>query len=330
MTTTPAGKGPTPQIPAGPLPATTRSAVPTVVSPTGARPTASSGSDSLPAASGIQTASFPVTANQRDVTATGGIAREPVGATAASQAANQGTNPKESQAPVPAVPLTVNRVAAPADPAPATAAKPLPPKAEASAATEPALAAKTRRSEPALPAPASPDQIVNTGAVPLQENRSETTAPTPAADKTPVEAEIADPPALVQQIGERVAAAAPTGRQEITVQLEPETLGRLRLKLEMVEGVIRARILVENRTVQTILESRLPELRSALASQGIDCAPTEVLLMAEGRSAFRQPARQSYPRQRGRASQTEVRSEALSAAGDLTRYERGSTLNTMA
>lgn len=56
---------------------------------------------------------------------------------------------------------------------------------------------------------------------------------------------------------------------ELQVQLKPESLGRVDLKVSMENGVLSARILVDNPGVKAALEANLPQLKQSLADQGI-------------------------------------------------------------
>lgn len=56
---------------------------------------------------------------------------------------------------------------------------------------------------------------------------------------------------------------------ELQVQLKPESLGRVDLKVSMENGVLTGRILVDNPAVKAALEASLPQLRQNLADQGI-------------------------------------------------------------
>lgn len=56
---------------------------------------------------------------------------------------------------------------------------------------------------------------------------------------------------------------------ELQVQLKPESLGRVDLKVSMENGALSARILVDNPGVKAALEANLPQLKQSLADQGI-------------------------------------------------------------
>ncbi len=57
---------------------------------------------------------------------------------------------------------------------------------------------------------------------------------------------------------------------ELTMKLEPEHLGMLRVKMSVDKNnVMHARIQVESHEARTMIESNLPRLRESLAEQGI-------------------------------------------------------------
>jgi hypothetical protein len=53
------------------------------------------------------------------------------------------------------------------------------------------------------------------------------------------------------------------------LQLVPEHLGRLQVRVSIDEGVVTARLVVENPEVKALVEQRLPELSRALQDQGL-------------------------------------------------------------
>jgi flagellar hook-length control protein FliK len=53
------------------------------------------------------------------------------------------------------------------------------------------------------------------------------------------------------------------------LRLEPESLGDLALRVRVEDGKMQARIEVSQPAVKAVIEGNLPQLRQALASQGI-------------------------------------------------------------
>lgn len=67
-------------------------------------------------------------------------------------------------------------------------------------------------------------------------------------------------------------------KQEIELQLKPEYLGKLAIRLTLENGAMTAKFVVESYQVSKMLEQNLPQLRQTLADQGIrfDQAQVEV------------------------------------------------------
>jgi flagellar hook-length control protein FliK len=71
---------------------------------------------------------------------------------------------------------------------------------------------------------------------------------------------------FVQQFKGEFSAA----KNEMNIELKPESLGKIEVRLNLNEGKIDARMLVENKLVQTQLESSMKEIKSDLIKQGIN------------------------------------------------------------
>jgi hypothetical protein len=79
-------------------------------------------------------------------------------------------------------------------------------------------------------------------------------------------------PRMVQQISTLVDGE----RSEVRIQLKPDHLGDLSIKLSVERGVMVAEFVVENETVREILNSNLPQLHTALQEQGANVAEMTV------------------------------------------------------
>lgn len=71
-------------------------------------------------------------------------------------------------------------------------------------------------------------------------------------------------PKLVQNIQSVVQGE----RTEVRIQLKPDHLGELKIKLSLEQGIMKAEFVVENETVREVLASNLPQLHTALQDQG--------------------------------------------------------------
>jgi len=66
-----------------------------------------------------------------------------------------------------------------------------------------------------------------------------------------------------------LASAGSQGRHQVTMQLDPPELGQLRLVIRMQQQNMSLRVEAQTQSVVKLLESRLGDLREALATQGI-------------------------------------------------------------
>jgi flagellar hook-length control protein FliK len=89
---------------------------------------------------------------------------------------------------------------------------------------------------------------------------------------------------------------------EISIQLSPEHLGKVRVSLEMKEDGMSARIAVENDSVRKQVESNLASLKDALKDQGIQLQGLEVSVDQRHGSLFNPDGSnaESFFRQQGR------------------------------
>lgn len=58
-------------------------------------------------------------------------------------------------------------------------------------------------------------------------------------------------------------------RSRIEIQLKPENLGKVSLKLEMVDGMLNGKIAVQNPRVQQVIQENLAQLKETLEQQGL-------------------------------------------------------------
>ncbi len=83
------------------------------------------------------------------------------------------------------------------------------------------------------------------------------------------------------------------GKGEIKLILKPESLGRVRIRINIQDNSIEGKILVENSTVRELFEGNLEHLKNALRSEGFDTAALEVAV--GGEKSGRDPAKEEFP-----------------------------------
>ncbi len=79
-----------------------------------------------------------------------------------------------------------------------------------------------------------------------------------------------NPENIFKQINEQVKLANRPGKKEMEIKLEPDFLGKIKIKLEVEGGKLNARFLVENNFVKHHLENNLNTLKVNLVKQGFN------------------------------------------------------------
>lgn len=94
---------------------------------------------------------------------------------------------------------------------------------------------------------------------------------------------------LMPQVVRGLATLVSGGMSEMRLQLMPEDLGEIEVRVRTSEGVVRGEMLVQNPEVKQLLDQHLDRLRNALHQQGLDLRDFDIGLAPEGR--FGQPDR---------------------------------------
>jgi flagellar hook-length control protein FliK len=81
---------------------------------------------------------------------------------------------------------------------------------------------------------------------------------------------------LMNQISERFNLALKNGVHEARIQLRPESLGEVQLKIQVDGDVVTAKIQVESQQVRQIVESNLQQLKNALAEHNLQAGNFDV------------------------------------------------------
>jgi hypothetical protein len=92
-------------------------------------------------------------------------------------------------------------------------------------------------------------------------------------------------------------------RSEVRIQLKPEHLGELKIRLSMERGIMMAEFVVQDQTVREVIASQLPQLQTALQEHGTQMADVSVSIGLghkgtddEGQPKSRQPGQHSHGR----------------------------------
>jgi flagellar hook-length control protein FliK len=81
---------------------------------------------------------------------------------------------------------------------------------------------------------------------------------------------------VLNQVSENLNAAIKSGITEVRIQLRPETLGEVQLKIRVEGDIVTARIQVESQQVKHIVESNLQNLKDSLSQQHLQAGSLEV------------------------------------------------------
>ncbi|RDB42758.1 hypothetical protein DU490_11675 [Halomonas sp. DQ26W] len=157
----------------------------------------------------------------------------------------------------------------------------------------------------AMPSQAMPAQAMPAQAMPAQ------TMPAQASLPSPVQSQVW-PGQLGQQL---VQFARHGGEQRIEMKLNPAELGPLSVTLKMTEHGAQAQFLSAHAQVRQVLEQAIPQLREALAEQGISLGETSV-------GDQRQQEGEAFANQEGqRSSATNGGEETRTSAAEIDMAE---------
>ncbi|MGI5880142.1 MAG: flagellar hook-length control protein FliK [Syntrophomonadaceae bacterium] len=85
-----------------------------------------------------------------------------------------------------------------------------------------------------------------------------------------------DPADVIDQIVKKATMMLKANASEMRIELKPEFLGKMMIKIVVEDGLVTARFVTENQQVKNLLESNLISLRQSLEAQGIRVEKTEV------------------------------------------------------
>lgn len=83
---------------------------------------------------------------------------------------------------------------------------------------------------------------------------------------------------VFQQVVEKMHFQSVGEHHEVRIQLKPDHLGEVKIKLAIEQGIVTAEFVIESQAVKEILSAQLPELRQALQQQGINLGQVDVNL----------------------------------------------------
>ncbi len=103
--------------------------------------------------------------------------------------------------------------------------------------------------------------------------------------KSPLNINKALEQSVVNQITDKIHSAVRSGVTEVRIQLRPEALGEVTLKIRIEGDVVTARMQVENQQVKAIVESNLQNLKDSLAQHNLQTGSIDVNVQNGGKDA---------------------------------------------
>lgn len=91
----------------------------------------------------------------------------------------------------------------------------------------------------------------------------------------------------------------------MTMKLNPEVLGNVEIKMEIIKGVLQAEIKVENMIVKGAIESSLIDLKNALSEKGYQVESLNVSVGKESQNGNGQPHQQNHESRQNRGNAQE-------------------------
>ncbi len=88
---------------------------------------------------------------------------------------------------------------------------------------------------------------------------------------------------IISQIVEKAGVVITQDKSEMVMELKPESLGRISLKVVTENGIVMAKLVAENKQVQQVLETNLQTLRESMERQGINVQSLSVSVRQDGR-----------------------------------------------
>lgn len=92
----------------------------------------------------------------------------------------------------------------------------------------------------------------------------------------------ADTKEIMKQIMDFMRIQMKPGMTELQMQLHPESLGNVHVRIAAKEGVMTAQFTAQNESIKTVLESQMMQLKDSLQTQGIKVEEIEVTIASHG------------------------------------------------
>ena len=113
----------------------------------------------------------------------------------------------------------------------------------------------------------------------------------------------------ILNIVDKVQTHLSEGRQDMEIQLKPEYLGKLNIKLLMENGVLRVNIKTQDASVKGLISDQLQVFQSAMQEKGITVSNIDVYC---DNQAFSQEQRQMYEQDGSGSRKNQWQNESIS------------------
>lgn len=122
---------------------------------------------------------------------------------------------------------------------------------------------------------------------------------------------------ITPKLTERLQTLINEERSEVRIQLKPESLGELKIKVSLEQGVVSAEFMVESETVREIIAANLPQLRSSLHDMGTNVSQLAVNIDTGQKDSQDDPAHRLWERRtfNSRQGSRNIGAAAEAAAG---------------
>lgn len=95
---------------------------------------------------------------------------------------------------------------------------------------------------------------------------------------------------VINQVIEQAKVTLGHDKSEMVIDLKPDHLGKLSLKVVTEQGIVAAKFMAENQQVKEILESNMQLLKDSLQKQGISIEGVSVQVGNQSKNSFQQEA----------------------------------------
>lgn len=123
---------------------------------------------------------------------------------------------------------------------------------------------------------------------------------------------------IYNQIGEFVRNLSTEDLKEVTLQLQPETLGTIQVRVSQREGVLTAELLTQNENVRAALEGQLIDLQKDFEKSGIKVENIEVRVSTQ---SFDEQSQEESRNEENEASRRELPPRRINLNGLFENYD---------